>query len=100
MSHTNSIMLTNNSISTDDAQNGNASSTIRTQRQQKQVPFPPTCTPVSDENGRLPTVATLVLRDGSAYQGISFGAESRSVAGECVFQTGMSLHFDGLGKKG
>lgn len=32
--------------------------------------------------------ATLVLHDGTAYQGISFGAE-QSVAGECVFQTGM-----------
>ena len=31
--------------------------------------------------------ATLALQDGSAYQGISFGAE-KSVAGECVFQTG------------
>ncbi|CAG8433859.1 6999_t:CDS:10 [Diversispora eburnea] len=34
-------------------------------------------------------IATLVLKDGTNYQGYSFGAESRSVAGECVFQTGM-----------
>ncbi|KAL7747191.1 Carbamoyl-phosphate synthase [Sorochytrium milnesiophthora] len=34
------------------------------------------------------TVATLALKDGTCYQGFSFGAE-RSVAGECVFQTGM-----------
>ena len=35
--------------------------------------------------------AVLELNDGSAYQGISFGASGRSVAGECVFQTGESL---------
>ena len=32
--------------------------------------------------------AILELSDGSAYQGISFGATDKSVAGECVFQTG------------
>ncbi|KAK7028116.1 Carbamoyl-phosphate synthase [Paramarasmius palmivorus] len=32
--------------------------------------------------------AVLELSDGSAYRGISFGAEGKSVAGECVFQTG------------
>ncbi|KAI8075004.1 hypothetical protein BC940DRAFT_229852 [Gongronella butleri] len=35
------------------------------------------------------TMATLVLKDGSNFQGISFGAETGSIAGECVFQTGM-----------
>jgi len=30
----------------------------------------------------------LELADGSAYSGISFGAPGKSVAGECVFQTG------------
>lgn len=34
--------------------------------------------------------AVLELQDGSAFKGISFGAEARSVAGECVFQTGQS----------
>ncbi|ORX60617.1 carbamoyl-phosphate synth [Hesseltinella vesiculosa] len=34
------------------------------------------------------TMATLVLKDGSNFQGVSFGAET-SIAGECVFQTGM-----------
>ena len=34
--------------------------------------------------------AVLELNDGSAYQGISFGAPGKSVAGECVFQTGES----------
>lgn len=32
--------------------------------------------------------AVLELSDGSAFQGISFGAPGKSVAGECVFQTG------------
>ena len=30
----------------------------------------------------------LQLADGSVFSGISFGAEGKSVAGECVFQTG------------
>lgn len=32
--------------------------------------------------------AILELGDGSTYRGIGFGAEGKSVAGECVFQTG------------
>lgn len=32
--------------------------------------------------------AVLELGDGTAYRGISFGADGVSVAGECVFQTG------------
>lgn len=32
--------------------------------------------------------AVLELSDGTSCRGISFGAEGRSVAGECVFQTG------------
>ncbi|KAJ2851328.1 Carbamoyl-phosphate synthase [Coemansia brasiliensis] len=36
-----------------------------------------------------PTLATLVLKDGALLQGHSFGAEIKSVSGECVFQTGM-----------
>jgi hypothetical protein len=35
--------------------------------------------------------AMLEFFDGSAFQGISFGAEGKSVAGECVFQTGDAL---------
>ncbi|KAI7869296.1 hypothetical protein BDF14DRAFT_1880163 [Spinellus fusiger] len=35
------------------------------------------------------TTAALVLQDGTSYQGISFGSESKSISGECVFQTGM-----------
>jgi carbamoyl-phosphate synthase/aspartate carbamoyltransferase len=34
--------------------------------------------------------AVLEFMDGSAFRGISFGAEGKSVAGECVFQTGQS----------
>ncbi|KAJ3328049.1 hypothetical protein HDU76_010674 [Blyttiomyces sp. JEL0837] len=34
-------------------------------------------------------VGTLVLKDGDAFQGISFGYEGSSTAGELVFQTGM-----------
>ena len=33
----------------------------------------------------------LHLADGSIFRGISFGAEGKSVAGECVFQTGQHL---------
>ncbi|KAJ2582452.1 Carbamoyl-phosphate synthase, partial [Coemansia sp. RSA 1797] len=36
-----------------------------------------------------PTQAALVLKDGAVLQGHSFGAEIKSVSGECVFQTGM-----------
>ena len=30
----------------------------------------------------------LELQDGAVYAGVSFGASAKSVAGECVFQTG------------
>ncbi|KAJ3298328.1 hypothetical protein HK104_010904 [Borealophlyctis nickersoniae] len=49
-------------------------------------PYPPITSPPAGTN---PTVATLLLNDGSAYEGFSFGAETKSIAGECVFQTGM-----------
>jgi len=32
--------------------------------------------------------AVLELQDGAVYAGVSFGASAKSVAGECVFQTG------------
>lgn len=35
--------------------------------------------------------AVLELSDGTAYRGINFGAENKSVAGECVFQTGRAF---------
>ncbi|KAF5373135.1 hypothetical protein D9758_001533 [Tetrapyrgos nigripes] len=40
--------------------------------------------------------AVLELSDGSSYRGISFGAEGKSVAGECVFQTGMVGYTESL----
>ncbi|CAB4376032.1 unnamed protein product [Rhizophagus irregularis] len=48
-------------------------------------PTPPVTISTSGNN----TLATLVLKDGSCFQGFSFGAEVKSVSGECVFQTGM-----------
>jgi carbamoyl-phosphate synthase/aspartate carbamoyltransferase len=36
-----------------------------------------------------PSLISLELQDGTVYQGYSFGAERKSVAGELVFQTGM-----------
>jgi len=33
----------------------------------------------------------LELADTSSYRGISFGAEGKSISGECVFQTGLDL---------
>jgi hypothetical protein len=35
--------------------------------------------------------AVLELIDGAAFRGISFGAQGKSVAGECVFQTGARI---------
>ncbi|KAG8920509.1 hypothetical protein FRC02_000872, partial [Tulasnella sp. 418] len=40
--------------------------------------------------------AVLELADGSKYEGISFGASGKSVAGECVFQTGMVGYTESL----
>lgn len=34
----------------------------------------------------------LELADGTAYQGFSFGAQDKSISGECVFQTGQSSY--------
>lgn len=44
--------------------------------------------PVSAYDDKDVTTANFVLQDGSSYQGISFGAEDKSISGECVFQTG------------
>ncbi|KAI8324514.1 carbamoyl-phosphate synth [Martensiomyces pterosporus] len=55
--------------------------------------FGPDCaakTPEELESStQQPTLATLALKDGTLLQGHSFGAEIKSVSGECVFQTGM-----------
>ncbi|KAI8365431.1 hypothetical protein EDC96DRAFT_509691 [Choanephora cucurbitarum] len=44
---------------------------------------------VALENPKDVTTAALVLKDGTSFQGISFGSETKSISGECVFQTGM-----------
>ena len=44
--------------------------------------FPLSSVPLHDVD------AVLELQDGAAYAGVSFGASGKSVAGECVFQTG------------
>ena len=49
------------------------------------LPAPP-ITP--SQNDQATSEAVLELADGTAFRGISFGAEGKSVAGECVFQTG------------
>ena len=36
----------------------------------------------------FPSNAVLELADGFKYEGVSFGATGKGVAGECVFQTG------------
>lgn len=53
-------------------------------------PAPPvTFSPLNDDDVMCSSnEAVLELNDGSAFRGISFGAEEKSVAGECVFQTG------------
>lgn len=44
--------------------------------------------PVTAFDEKDVTTAALVLQDGTSYQGISFGSQSKSISGECVFQTG------------
>ncbi|KII84749.1 hypothetical protein PLICRDRAFT_45557 [Plicaturopsis crispa FD-325 SS-3] len=58
---------------------------------------PATAHTFNDENGQnAKKDAVLELGDGSAFRGISFGAEGKSVAGECVFQTGMVGYTESL----
>lgn len=49
---------------------------------------PPISSPLYREDRENSTDAVLELGDGTTYRGIEFGAEGKSVAGECVFQTG------------
>lgn len=66
---------------------------------------PPVCFPAFDEPSSDATASStdlfsqassskmvLELADGTAYQGFSFGAQGKSISGECVFQTGQSSH--------
>ncbi|KZV98927.1 carbamoyl-phosphate synth [Exidia glandulosa HHB12029] len=58
-------------------------------------PTRPVAAATSDGDDALGT-AVLEFSDGSAYAGISFGAPNKSVAGECVFQTGMVGYTESL----
>lgn len=55
------------------------------------LPASPVTSASLREDGSEFSDAVLELVDGTAFRGISFGAEGKSVAGECVFQTGKSL---------
>ena len=52
------------------------------------LPTPPVTAQSVEDVVSLATDAVLELTDGTAFRGISFGAEGKSIAGECVFQTG------------
>ncbi|KAG1744993.1 uncharacterized protein EDB91DRAFT_1122034 [Suillus paluster] len=69
-------------------------------RSQSNYGFPApsvTFSPLSDDDDMFSSnEAVLKLNDGSAFRGISFGAEDKSVAGECVFQTGMVGYTESL----
>jgi hypothetical protein len=52
------------------------------------VPTPPVTAHPMRGHGATLTDAVLELADGTAFRGFSFGAEGKSIAGECVFQTG------------
>lgn len=58
--------------------------------------FPPATLP---DIGQETQSAVICLKDGTVYQGYSFGA-AKSICGECVFQTGnlqMTIfHYDSL----
>jgi carbamoyl-phosphate synthase/aspartate carbamoyltransferase len=54
------------------------------------VPASPVTSPAVHEDGSEAIDGVLELHDGTAFRGFSFGAEGKSVAGECVFQTGIS----------
>ncbi|KAK7681736.1 Carbamoyl-phosphate synthase [Cerrena zonata] len=59
-------------------------------------PTPPVTAPSAQNEDATLTEAVLELSDGTAFRGISFGAENKSVAGECVFQTGMVGYTESL----
>ena len=56
------------------------------------LPAPPIAATSVQNDAKL-VDAVLELADGTAFKGISFGAEGKSVAGECVFQTGAQFFF-------
>src|ERR1700733_2512559 len=52
---------------------------------------PSVMSPLFKDEQSPPVDAILELGDGSTFRGIGFGAEGKSVAGECVFQTGKCI---------
>ena len=56
------------------------------------IPAPPASVAFDNDTGSSKDGnAVLELADGSVFQGFSFGGPGKSVAGECVFQTGALL---------
>ncbi|KAG6812083.1 hypothetical protein H0H92_004447 [Tricholoma furcatifolium] len=68
----------------------------RTQSASTIMPAPPVTSASVTDNGTERMEGILELADGSAFRGISFGAEGKSIAGECVFQTGMVGYTESL----
>ncbi|GLB42734.1 putative carbamoyl-phosphate synthase small chain, CPSase domain [Lyophyllum shimeji] len=60
------------------------------------LPAPPVTAAPVHADGTEQQEGILELADGSAFRGISFGAEGKSIAGECVFQTGMVGYTEAL----
>ncbi|RDB22075.1 Protein pyrABCN [Hypsizygus marmoreus] len=60
------------------------------------LPAPPVTAAPVHADGTEHLDGILELADGSAFRGISFGGEGKSIAGECVFQTGMVGYTESL----
>ncbi|KAF5347801.1 hypothetical protein D9756_010273 [Leucocoprinus leucothites] len=69
---------------------------LRTTSDFTTTPAPPVTAASLNENTTEIIDGVLELADGSAYCGISFGAEKKSISGECVFQTGMVGYTESL----
>ena len=57
-------------------------------------PAPPAASAPLGQHAASPMM--IELADGTEYQGISFGAEGKSISGEVVFQTGMVGYVESL----
>jgi carbamoyl-phosphate synthase/aspartate carbamoyltransferase len=62
---------------------------LRTNSDFTTTPAPPVTAASLSEDAVEIVDGVLELADGSAYCGFSFGAEKKSISGECVFQTGL-----------
>ncbi|KAJ3572061.1 hypothetical protein NP233_g3336 [Leucocoprinus birnbaumii] len=71
-------------------------SLLRTHSDFTIAPAPPVTAASLSEDAAEVIDGVLELADGSAYTGISFGAEKKSISGECVFQTGMVGYTESL----